>query len=167
MYESLPWALRAYLEYVVRSNGAHNLNPPLYGSSRKSRIQLWEHCLLELFAQFCCVQQSFQVGIKSLREWEHGINNLFMIRVPAPESNSNTNMWYSFDYANVHFVSIDTETDYPKAPFNVSDFGDQLGNTSLESILEDDLLITLLSLARTRPCKSWPISHTLGHCWWS
>lgn len=51
-------------------------------------------------------------------------NNRF--RVPAPESGSNTNMWYSFDYANVHFVSIDTETDYPKAPFNVSDFGDQL-----------------------------------------
>ena len=52
---------------------------------------------------------------------------MFSIRVPAPESGSNTNMWYSFDYANVHFVSIDTETDYPKAPFNVSDFGDQLG----------------------------------------
>jgi len=52
-------------------------------------------------------------------------NNRF--RVPSVESGSSSNMWYSFDYSNVHFVCIDTETDYPNAPFNVSDFGNQLG----------------------------------------
>lgn len=26
-------------------------------------------------------------------------------------------MWYSFNYGMVHFVNIDTETDYANAPF--------------------------------------------------
>lgn len=30
--------------------------------------------------------------------------------MPGLTSGSNTNMWYSFDYANIHFVSISTET---------------------------------------------------------
>ena len=52
--------------------------------------------------------------------------------MPAEESGSNTNMWTSFDYANAHFISIDTETDYPHAPegvdtiFKAGGFGDQL-----------------------------------------
>lgn len=38
-------------------------------------------------------------------------------------------MWYSFNYGSVHFVSIDTETDYPGAPEETSTsghFGNQL-----------------------------------------
>ncbi len=35
-------------------------------------------------------------------------------RQPAAESGATgLNMWYSFNYGNVHFVNIDTETDYP------------------------------------------------------
>lgn len=41
-------------------------------------------------------------------------NNRFSM--PAEESNGVLNMWYSWDYGNVHFVSIDTETDFPGAP---------------------------------------------------
>lgn len=32
--------------------------------------------------------------------------------MPGAESGGQGNMWYSFDYGLVHFVSIDTETDY-------------------------------------------------------
>jgi len=32
------------------------------------------------------------------------------------ESGSNTNMWYSYNYQNIHFVAISTESDYPGAP---------------------------------------------------
>lgn len=36
--------------------------------------------------------------------------------MPAVESGSGTNMWYSFDFGSAHFISIDTETDYPHSP---------------------------------------------------
>jgi len=39
-------------------------------------------------------------------------------RFPYEESGSASNMWYSFDYANVHFISIDTETDFPNAAYS-------------------------------------------------
>lgn len=32
---------------------------------------------------------------------------------PAAASGSTTNMWYSFQVANIHFIAIDTETDFP------------------------------------------------------
>ena len=59
--------------------------------------------------------------------------------MPARESGAVNNMWYSFDYAQVHFISIDTEvsfTDSPEGPgtrLNAGPFGDQL------SWLEADL----------------------------
>lgn len=31
-------------------------------------------------------------------------------KMPGDESGSNTNMFYSYNYANIHFVSISTET---------------------------------------------------------
>eukprot|EP00339_Tiarina_fusa_P018157 CAMPEP_0117042574 /NCGR_PEP_ID=MMETSP0472-20121206/29639_1 /TAXON_ID=693140 ORGANISM="Tiarina fusus, Strain LIS" /NCGR_SAMPLE_ID=MMETSP0472 /ASSEMBLY_ACC=CAM_ASM_000603 /LENGTH=378 /DNA_ID=CAMNT_0004753849 /DNA_START=113 /DNA_END=1246 /DNA_ORIENTATION=- len=37
-------------------------------------------------------------------------------RMPGNESGTGTNMFYSFDYYNIHFVAIDTESDYPGAP---------------------------------------------------
>lgn len=40
-------------------------------------------------------------------------------RMPAQESGSGTNMWSSFDYGSAHFISIDTESDYPNAPEGV------------------------------------------------
>jgi hypothetical protein len=36
--------------------------------------------------------------------------------MPADESGGVLAMWFSFDYADVHFVSIDTSTDFPGAP---------------------------------------------------
>lgn len=34
-------------------------------------------------------------------------------KMPYEESGAPTNMWFSFDYANVHFITISTETDFP------------------------------------------------------
>jgi hypothetical protein len=39
-----------------------------------------------------------------------------------PAEATGLNMWYSFNYANVHFVSFDTESDYYDSP--ASDQGD-------------------------------------------
>jgi hypothetical protein len=50
-------------------------------------------------------------------------NHRFMM--PGASSGDRKNMYYSFDYSNVHFISISTETSYPDAPFG-NDFGDQL-----------------------------------------
>jgi len=36
-------------------------------------------------------------------------------RMPSEESGGNTNMWYSFDVGNVHFISVNTETNFPGA----------------------------------------------------
>jgi len=36
--------------------------------------------------------------------------------MPGPESGGVLAMWHSWDYANVHFVSIDTSTDFQDAP---------------------------------------------------
>ena len=36
--------------------------------------------------------------------------------MPSKESGGVANMWYSWNYADVHFVSIDTSTDFPDAP---------------------------------------------------
>lgn len=61
--------------------------------------------------------------------------------MPHQESGAPSNMWYSFNYSFVHFVSISTETDQPNHPKDqydplgdhISDFGDQL------KWLEEDL----------------------------
>ena len=36
--------------------------------------------------------------------------------MPSRESFGSKNMWYSFNYGPVHFVNINTETDFPSAP---------------------------------------------------
>ena len=36
--------------------------------------------------------------------------------MPSNESKGTLNMWYSFNYANAHFIMVDTETGYPGAP---------------------------------------------------
>lgn len=53
-------------------------------------------------------------------------------RMPFAASGSTTSMWYSFRFGGVHFVNIDTETDFPGAPGDgyvhaTGGFGDQLG----------------------------------------
>ncbi|KAG7375912.1 hypothetical protein PHYPSEUDO_014892 [Phytophthora pseudosyringae] len=54
-------------------------------------------------------------------------------RMPSAESGGVLNMWYSFEYASVHFTTISSETDFPNAPSNMyytkrtyGNFGNQL-----------------------------------------
>ncbi|GAB9469137.1 Calcineurin-like phosphoesterase [Globisporangium polare] len=53
-------------------------------------------------------------------------------KMPSAESGGVKNMWYSFDYASVHFTTISSETDYTGAPANAytgrknGNFGNQL-----------------------------------------
>lgn len=54
------------------------------------------------------------------------------VRMPWRESGGVENLWYSYTYGLVHFVHINTETDFPGAPmgpgtfWNAGPFGDQL-----------------------------------------
>lgn len=72
-------------------------------------------------------------------------------RMPSEESGGVESMWYSFNYGPVHFVMMDTETDYPDAPGDAyvgktGGFGDQM------SWLEADLAAAAAPDARaTRP----------------
>ena len=49
----------------------------------------------------------------------HSLRNFSAYNVrwamPYKESYSRTNMWYSFDFGTAHFVSANTETDFPGA----------------------------------------------------
>ncbi|GMG16561.1 unnamed protein product [Phytophthora fragariaefolia] len=61
-------------------------------------------------------------------------------RMPSNESGGVLNMWYSYEYASVHFTTVSSETDYPNFPSNAyhthhtyGHFGDQL------AWLEEDL----------------------------
>jgi len=51
-------------------------------------------------------------------------NHRFMM--PSELSNGTKNMWYSFDYSNIHFIVVSTETDFPGAPEGSNLFGDQI-----------------------------------------
>jgi hypothetical protein len=64
------------------------------------------------------------------------------------------NMFYSFDYSNVHFVSYSTETSFPGAPFGgLNDFGDQL------TWLKNDLANA--NLPENRKVRPWIV--VIGH----
>lgn len=74
--------------------------------------------------------------ILSLHNLYHTLRNFTAynarFRMPSMENGGTSNMWYSFNYGPVHFVSLNTETDYPGSPEGRSSlwgdggFGDQL-----------------------------------------
>jgi len=86
----------------------------------------------------------------------------FRFLMPGRLSGSNNNMWYSFNYGNIHFVSIDTETDYPYAPEGVISFGDQLGwlQNDLKIANQNRKSIPWIIVGGHRPlyCSSWGFS---------
>jgi predicted phosphodiesterase len=43
--------------------------------------------------------------------------------MPWQRSGAQNNMWFSFDYGNVHYVMVSTETDFPNAPEGPTLFG--------------------------------------------
>jgi hypothetical protein len=88
--------------------------------------------------------------------------------MPSESSGGVLNMWYSFNYGPVHFVQINTETDYPGAPNDQytygtgnGGFGDQL------AWLEADLKVRSVSIHhRTRRlgCFSGANAESRGFC---
>jgi hypothetical protein len=63
-----------------------------------------------------CHSPACQVDVEKLEALGNfsAYNSRFLM--PSATSNGNSNMWYSFNYGPVHFVSIDTETNYDGAP---------------------------------------------------
>ena len=62
-------------------------------------------------------------------------------KMPSLESNGVKNMWYSFDFHNIHFISISTETDFDGSPTNPDTFfgggsGGHFGN-QIEWLIND------------------------------
>lgn len=87
-----------------------------------------------------------------------GLNNHY--RMPSQESKGLKNMWYSFDYGQVHFIQYNSETDFPNYPENVSDINaDNLGypNEQLDWLKND-----LANVDRTK--TPWVIA--AGHRPW-
>jgi hypothetical protein len=63
-------------------------------------------------------------------------------RMPSLESGSNAlNMHYSFNYKNIHFIAIDSETGYPNAPLEHKYFFPCGGFQEQLKWLENDLII--------------------------
>eukprot|EP01119_Soliformovum_irregulare_P008449 TRINITY_DN21567_c0_g1_i2.p1 TRINITY_DN21567_c0_g1~~TRINITY_DN21567_c0_g1_i2.p1 ORF type:complete len:326 (+),score=77.50 TRINITY_DN21567_c0_g1_i2:369-1346(+) len=78
-------------------------------------------------------------------------NHRFMMPSANPQAQS---MYYSFDYANVHIISMSTETSYPNAPYgSAGDFGDELA--WLEADLQE------ANLPENRKIRPWII--VMGH----
>lgn len=83
-------------------------------------------------------------------------------RMPAVESGAVNNMWFSFDYGLVHFISIDTEVDYPGSPegpgtlLNSGPFGDQLGwlEADLKKAVANRATVPWILVAGHRPYYS-------------
>ncbi len=63
-------------------------------------------------------------------------------RMPSEECNSNAlNMHYSFNYKNIHFISIDSETGYPNAPLEYKYVLPCGGFNNQLKWLENDLIV--------------------------
>ena len=80
-------------------------------------------------------------------------------RMPAVESGALNNMYYSFDYGLVHFVSIDTESTFPGAPegpgtwLSSGPFGDQLGwlESDLDKAVQNRDVVPWIVVGGHRP----------------
>jgi hypothetical protein len=58
--------------------------------------------------------------------WDDSVNfTAFLNRflMPYTQSGAQNNMWFSFDYSNVHYIMVSTETDFLKAPEGPTLFG--------------------------------------------
>lgn len=92
-------------------------------------------------------------------------------RMPSHESDGVMNMWFSYNYGPVHFVHIDTETDFPGAPkdayvgLETGGFGRQMdwlaADLAKASSPEERKLRPVIIVAGHRPVYS--VDSTDGH----
>jgi hypothetical protein len=89
--------------------------------------------------------------------------------MPWRESNGVENMWWSADVGVVHFISINTETDFPGSPegpgtyLGGGPFGDQLGwlEADLQKAVANRARVPWIIVGAHRPLYS---SSTAGDC---
>lgn len=88
----------------------------------------------ECHSPACLLNADRREALRNFTAYNH------RFRMPSPESKGVMNMWYSFNYGPVHFISLDTETAFPLAPeehmyvLPCGGFGDML------TWLEQDLI---------------------------
>lgn len=63
----------------------------------------------ECHSPFCLVSEHHRLALRNFSAYNA------RWAMPAPESGGVLSMWYSFDYGPVHFVSLNTETDFRNA----------------------------------------------------
>ncbi|RQM11406.1 hypothetical protein DD237_008569 [Peronospora effusa] len=92
-------------------------------------------------------------------------------RMPSLESGGVLNMWYSFEYASVHFTAISTETDYPNAPTNAyytkriyGNFGKQLDwlEADLKAAHANRAIVPWVVVCMHRPIYSLRTCNVVG-----
>jgi len=82
--------------------------------------------------------------------------------MPARQSGGINNMYFSFDYGQVHFISVDTEVGYPNSPegpgtpMNGGPFGDQLAwlEADLKKAVANRAQVPWILVAGHRPYYS-------------
>jgi len=92
-------------------------------------------------------------------------------RMPALESGAVNNMYFSFDYGLVHFISVDTEVGYPGSPegpgtlLNAGPFGNQLAwlEADLKKATSNRATVPWILVAGHRPFYS---SNSAGEGTW-
>jgi len=95
------------------------------------------------------------IGCLPLSKTFYKLNNFtayrHRYRMPYEESNGPDNMWYSFNYGPVHFVSIDTETNYPNSPEGQGSLDNYGPAANQLAWLEADLA----AAAKNRAAQPW------------
>jgi len=110
-----------------------------------------------------CNSVSGVIGCQSWSDNCTAYNNRF--RMPSMYSGGAFNMWYSFNYSNVRFIMMDTETDFPKAPegphtqYNAGPFGNQIAwlEQELKAANQDRKNHPWLIVSGHRPFYSIPV----------
>ncbi len=82
-------------------------------------------------------------------------------RMPGHESFGVDNMWYSFNHGNIHFVSINTETDHEGSPFKPSGNGTIHAGGFGKQMQWLELDLASANLKENRSVRPWIV--VLGH----
>mmetsp|Transcript_6944 Transcript_6944/g.16943 ORF Transcript_6944/g.16943 Transcript_6944/m.16943 type:complete len:218 (-) Transcript_6944:1842-2495(-) len=80
-----------------------------FTSARKPYMVLPGNHEVDCHAIICILDKTYRESLHNFTAY----NTRW--RMPSRESGGVMNMWYSFNYGNVHFVNLDAETDFPNA----------------------------------------------------
>jgi len=106
----------------------------------------------ECHSPICLVDSSIGDKLRNFTAY----NSRF--RMPAQESlASGANMWFSFNYGSVHFIAVDTETDYPNAPMATSCPILPCGGFGVQGAQLDWLEKDLIQATADRKLRPWVI----------